>query len=65
MTPRLPPERLYQAVLFSMASWLDDLEAIIKNTNADTRSRALQLQRNILQAQVSLRRLAGEPDKDR
>lgn len=64
VNPQIPPDRLYLAVLANMSSWQMDLDAIIESTTADTRSRALHLQRNILQAQVSLRRLAGEPDKE-
>jgi hypothetical protein len=62
MHSRLPPERLYRAVITNMNSWMDDLEQMIQNADADTRAKALHLKRNILCARIALARMAGDPD---
>jgi hypothetical protein len=64
MTPRIPPERLYRAVLSNIDNWRMDLEAIIEDAGPRGRTRALQLSMNLLQCQISLMRLAGEPVPD-
>lgn len=64
MIPRLPPERLYLAVLSNIDNWRADLDAIIEESSPGCRTRALQLSRNLLQCKISLMRLAGEPVPD-
>jgi hypothetical protein len=56
---RVPADRLITAVLLNLESWIADGQAGIDSDNP--KMSLMHLTRNMMMAQVSLKRLAGRP----
>jgi hypothetical protein len=62
MRTRMQADRLIQAVLQNLDTWIEDGTAGIDGENP--RLGLMTLTRNMMMARVSLKRLAGDPDAE-